>query len=59
MNTNIICWFEIYVDDIERAKKFYSEVLGNKFTDAPSPEGSDDFKMSFFQLPKTRVLVEL
>ncbi|RYG15791.1 MAG: VOC family protein, partial [Chitinophagaceae bacterium] len=23
MNQNIICWFEIYVKDINRAKKFY------------------------------------
>ena len=48
MNNNVICWFEIYVDDIERAKKFYSEVLGTQFNDVPTVEGSDDFKMSFF-----------
>ncbi len=48
MNTNIICWFEIYTDDINRAKKFYTEVLGTQFTDAPGMEGSQDFKMAFF-----------
>ena len=49
MNQNIICWFEIYVSDMERAKKFYNTVLGTDFTDAPAqgdaPEG---MKMSFF-----------
>jgi predicted enzyme related to lactoylglutathione lyase len=25
--TNIVCWFEIYVQDIERAKKFYESVF--------------------------------
>lgn len=49
MNQNIICWFEIYVKDIERAKKFYNAVLGTAFTDSPamgdSPGG---MKMSFF-----------
>ena len=28
MNQNIICWFEIYVNDMQRAKKFYNAVLG-------------------------------
>lgn len=46
MSKNVICWFEIYVDDIERAKQFYSKVLETTFQDAP-PEGGD-FKMSFF-----------
>ncbi len=49
MNQNIICWFEIYVKDIERAKKFYNAVLGTAFIDSPamgdSPSG---MKMSFF-----------
>ena len=49
MNQNIICWFEIYVKDIERAKKFYNAVLGTEFIDSPamgdSPGG---MKMSFF-----------
>ena len=48
MNQNIICWFEIYVKDIERAKKFYNAVFGTSFIDSPSPDGSSDMKMSFF-----------
>lgn len=50
MNQNIICWFEIYVSDINRAKKFYSDVLGTQFHDAPVVPGDTDgaMKMSFF-----------
>jgi uncharacterized protein len=44
---NAICWFEIYVDDIERAKKFYNAELGVEFQDVPSQKGSGDFKMAF------------
>lgn len=43
---NAICWFEIYVDDMDRAKKFYNAVLGVEFQDVP-PQGGD-LKMSFF-----------
>lgn len=53
MNQNIICWFEIYTEDIFRAKAFYTKVLGVTFEDAPhapgeSPEG---MKMAFFSHP--------
>lgn len=53
MNQNIICWFEIYVKDMERAKKFYNTVIGTQFQDAPempgdSSDSSPGMKMSFF-----------
>src|SRR5690349_1431744 len=49
MNTNIICWFEIYVKDIQRAKRFYSSVLGTVFTDSQPPSDvMPGMKMSFF-----------
>ncbi|MFD2164166.1 VOC family protein [Paradesertivirga mongoliensis] len=49
MNENIICWFEIYVKDIERAKKFYTAVLGTKFSDSSAPGDSPEgMKMAFF-----------
>jgi len=50
MNQNIICWFEIYVKDIERAKKFYNAVLGTNFKDADMPPGDapGGMKMWFF-----------
>lgn len=33
MNKNIICWFEIYVKDIHRAREFYSNVLSEKINE--------------------------
>lgn len=36
--TNAINWFEIPVKDFDRAKKFYSTVLGAAVMDAPMPE---------------------
>jgi hypothetical protein len=45
---NAIAWFEIYVDDLARAKQFYSTVLGISFQDVPAPDGSNDLQMSFF-----------
>lgn len=44
MKTNPVNWFEIYVDDIERAKKFYADVLQRIFYDM----NGDDHKMSMF-----------
>jgi len=32
---NVINWFEIYVSDFDRAKKFYSEVFKLELTDLP------------------------
>ncbi len=56
MNQNIICWFEIYVGDLDRAKKFYSAVLGTRFTDAEQVPGdaAGDMKMSFFSSPENQ-----
>jgi len=48
MNPNAICWFEIYVDDMERAKTFYSAVLDIIFQDMAIPGEADDFRMSSF-----------
>lgn len=53
MNKNVICWFEIYARDIERAKQFYSTVLGTEFHDMPTPPSDNhgSFKMSMFTPP--------
>lgn len=49
MNQNIICWFEIYVNDMQRAKKFYNAVLGTQFIDSNAPgESPEGMKMAFF-----------
>lgn len=46
MSKNVICWFEIYVKDLDRAKKFYSEILNSKFKDVDMEYPG--LKMSFF-----------
>lgn len=38
MRENPVGWFEIYVDDMERAKKFYETVLGTALWHIESPE---------------------
>jgi len=41
MNTkkNSVGWFEIYVEDMDRAKNFYETMLDQKLEKLPSPEG--------------------
>lgn len=46
--SNVVCWFEIYVSDMERAKKFYSTVLGKELEDAPGMGAMPDMQMTFF-----------
>jgi len=43
MNTNAVCWFEIYVDDIPRAKSFYESVLDLELTCLDNPSEPKDF----------------
>lgn len=40
MATNPVVWFEIYVQNLARARKFYEAVLGTKLErlDTPSPD---------------------
>lgn len=45
---NPVCWFEIYVNDMDRAKKFYSTVLNVELADAPEMDGMPDMQMAFF-----------
>lgn len=45
-------WFEIYVQDIERAKKFYEEVFQVELTDLDDPtESAEDNKMKMVAFP--------
>jgi len=37
MNSNPVGWFEIYVQDMTRARKFYERVLETKLERLPSP----------------------
>ncbi len=43
MNRNAVCWFEIYVNDIERAKAFYETVLNQPLVRLDTPEEPQDF----------------
>src|SRR4029078_5037731 len=38
MESNPVVWFEIYVEDMERAKKFYENVFQTKLQKLNSPE---------------------
>ncbi len=37
---NPVVWFEIYVNDLNRAKSFYEKVFKTEFTELESPEDS-------------------
>ncbi|MEZ4874165.1 MAG: VOC family protein [Flavobacteriaceae bacterium] len=45
---NPVGWFEIYVNDIQRAQKFYEHMLQITMQDLPTPEGDAAFKMVSF-----------
>lgn len=52
---NPVGWFEIYVNDIERAKKFYEQTLGVKLEKLPAPEmegNHPNFEMWTFPMEK-------
>jgi predicted enzyme related to lactoylglutathione lyase len=48
MNRNPVGWFEIYVQDMDRAKKFYETVLGVELTKLESPV--PDLEMQAFPM---------
>lgn len=39
MQANPVVWFEIYVQDMERAKRFYETVFATTLEALPAPEG--------------------
>jgi len=45
---NPVGWFEIYVDDIERAKAFYEKVLQVKLEKLPNPSEDTSYQMYSF-----------
>ena len=45
---NPVGWFEIYVDDLNRATKFYETVLDTKLEELPSPK--DDLELMVFPM---------
>ncbi len=46
-NANVVNWFEIYVDDMGRARKFYETVLDKQMMDLPMPEGGSGEMVAF------------
>lgn len=40
MASNPVVWFEIYVQDMQRAKTFYASVLGVAFEKLDAPDGN-------------------
>ncbi len=47
MSENPVGWFEIYVEDMDRAKQFYESVLSIKLEVLPVPEGSNVDMLAF------------
>ncbi|MDU1892519.1 MAG: VOC family protein [Dysgonomonas sp.] len=47
VKVNPVVWFEIYVNDMARARKFYETVLNQKLVDM-SMEGAADYAMATF-----------
>lgn len=47
MTNNPVVWFEIYVQDMERARKFYEAVLGANLEKLPAPDSADLEMLAF------------
>jgi predicted enzyme related to lactoylglutathione lyase len=45
--TNPVVWFEIYVDNLPRAKKFYETVLDLQLSELPNPTGDTSQMLAF------------
>jgi hypothetical protein len=45
---NPVIWFEIYVDNIKRAQKFYETILNIQLNELPMPEMNQHMEMLFF-----------
>jgi len=60
---NPIGWFEIYVDDINRAKNFYQGVFGMELERLSDPTGSDvemwSFQCDFESYGATGALIQM
>lgn len=48
MSRNVFTWVEIYVDDMDRARKFYEAVIQEELTVMPSPAGMEEMQMVCF-----------
>ena len=51
MQSNPVGWFEIYVDDIDRAQRFYESVLQYSLSALPLPDDpNDEIQMRAFPM---------
>lgn len=48
--SNPVVWFEIYVNDLNRAKNFYEAVLKLELSELPMPDSEEEMKMLFFPM---------
>ena len=51
MKPNPVGWFEIYVQDMARAKAFYEAVFQGKLTQLPNPDPSGFAQMTMWVFP--------
>ncbi|MEG0149071.1 VOC family protein [Comamonas sp.] len=51
MAMNPVGWFEIYVQDMQRAKAFYEAVLNYQLQALPMPEGGEHPDMEMWAFP--------
>lgn len=47
---NPVVWFEIYVNDLQRAQTFYEKVLNIKLDELPTPGGLENMSMRAFPM---------
>lgn len=50
MQMNAVGWFEVYVDDMARARRFYEAMLGIQL-EALSPPGGDESDLEMWAFP--------
>lgn len=53
IKNNPVGWFELYVEDMSRTRKFYSEVFRFELQNAEVPPGMDEMQMVFFLFNET------
>ena len=50
MKTNPVVWFELYVQDMARARAFYETVLGATLSKLDDPDGAENFERNVLYL---------
>ncbi len=53
MNINPVCWFEIYVNDMPRAKTFYEAVFQGELTLLPNPNPQEMPDLEMWAFPSS------